>query len=74
MLYEMLDTEGLYLGASTALNIVAAYELAQRLGPGRYLAIGSKIAIERVPRKIYRHYSLRRSVSVSEPTILEKMA
>jgi len=34
MLYELLDTEGLYLGASSALNVVAAVELAQRLGPG----------------------------------------
>ncbi|KAJ3502297.1 hypothetical protein NLJ89_g8955 [Agrocybe chaxingu] len=33
-LYELLDTEGLYLGASTALNVVAAVELAQKLGPG----------------------------------------
>ena len=73
MLYEMLDTEGLYLGASTALNIVAAYELAQKLGPGRYLAVGFKFAIERVPRKHCCHYSLRRSVSISEPTILEEM-
>ena len=34
MVYEMLDTEGLYIGASSALNVVAAYELAQKLGPG----------------------------------------
>ena len=73
MLYEMLDAEGLYLGASTALNVVAAYELAQQLGPGRYLTPGFKIVIKRVPRKDSRHYSLRRGVSVSEPTILEEM-
>lgn len=34
MLYEMLDSEGIYLGASSALNVVAAYELAQKLGKG----------------------------------------
>lgn len=34
MVYEMLDTEGLYIGASSALNVVAALELAQKLGPG----------------------------------------
>lgn len=34
MLYDLLDTEGLYLGASSALNVVAAVELAQMLGPG----------------------------------------
>ncbi|KAI0295824.1 cysteine synthase [Multifurca ochricompacta] len=35
MVYELLDTEGLYVGASSALNVVAAYELAQQLGPGK---------------------------------------
>ncbi|KAF9227384.1 pyridoxal phosphate-dependent enzyme, beta subunit [Gyrodon lividus] len=34
MLYQLLDTEGLYLGASSALNVVAAVELAQTLGKG----------------------------------------
>ncbi|KAF9263432.1 cysteine synthase [Marasmius fiardii PR-910] len=33
-LYDLLDTEGLYLGASSALNVVAAAELAVRLGKG----------------------------------------
>lgn len=34
MLYRLLDEEGLYMGASSALNVVAAYELAKKLGPG----------------------------------------
>jgi cysteine synthase len=34
MVYELLDTEGLYLGASSALNVVAAVELAGKLGKG----------------------------------------
>jgi len=34
MVYDLLDTEGLYFGASTALNVVAAVELAQILGKG----------------------------------------
>ena len=34
MVYRCLDEEGLYLGASSALNVVAAKEVAQRLGPG----------------------------------------
>ena len=34
MVYEMLDTEGIYIGASSALNVAAAYEMAQKLGPG----------------------------------------
>ncbi|KAK9451533.1 tryptophan synthase beta subunit-like PLP-dependent enzyme [Limtongia smithiae] len=34
MIYRLLDEEGLYLGASSCLNVVAAYEMAQKLGPG----------------------------------------
>ncbi|KLO12271.1 cysteine synthase [Schizopora paradoxa] len=34
MVYEMLDSEGIYIGASSALNVVAAFEMAQKLGPG----------------------------------------
>lgn len=34
MVYRMLDEEGLYIGASSALNIVAAVEMARHLGPG----------------------------------------
>lgn len=36
MVYDLLDTEGLYLGASSALNVVAAYELGVKLGPGEH--------------------------------------
>ncbi|KAH9839315.1 cysteine synthase [Rhodofomes roseus] len=38
MVYDLLDSEGLYLGASSALNVVAAYKLAQKLGPGKTVA------------------------------------
>ncbi|KAF9461306.1 cysteine synthase [Collybia nuda] len=38
MIYELLHTEGLYLGASTALNVVAAVELAGKLGRGSKVA------------------------------------
>ncbi|KAG6862222.1 hypothetical protein C0995_002153 [Termitomyces sp. Mi166 len=41
MVYELLHTEGLYLGASSALNVVAAVELAQKLGKG---TLRSKVA------------------------------
>ena len=34
MVYRCLDEEGLYLGASSALNVVAAKEVAKKLGPG----------------------------------------
>lgn len=38
MVYRLLDEEGLYVGASTALNVVAAYEMAKILGPGHTVA------------------------------------
>lgn len=34
MIYRMLDEEGLFLGASTCLNLVAAVETAKIIGPG----------------------------------------
>ncbi len=34
MVYRCLDEEGLYLGASSCLNVVAAKEVAERLGKG----------------------------------------
>ncbi|OAA65961.1 Pyridoxal phosphate-dependent enzyme, beta subunit [Niveomyces insectorum RCEF 264] len=34
MVYQCLAEEGLYLGASSALNVVAAKEVAEQLGPG----------------------------------------
>jgi cysteine synthase len=42
MLYQLLDTEGLYLGASSALNVVAAVEVAQKLGKGAFDNCSSK--------------------------------
>ena len=34
MVYHLLDRDGLYVGASTALNVVAARKLAEKLGKG----------------------------------------
>ena len=34
MVYRCLDEEGLYLGASSCLNVVAAKDVAEMLGPG----------------------------------------
>lgn len=45
MLYELLDTEGLYVGASSALNVVAAVELAEMLGKGSYRCVLEKFLI-----------------------------
>ncbi|KAI5928550.1 tryptophan synthase beta subunit-like PLP-dependent enzyme [Camillea tinctor] len=38
MVYRCLDEEGLYLGASSALNVVAARDVARKLGPGHTVA------------------------------------
>lgn len=35
MVYRLLDEEGLYVGATTGLNVVAAKEMAEKLGPGK---------------------------------------
>lgn len=35
MLYRLLDEEGIYVGASSALNVVAAVEMAKKLGPNK---------------------------------------
>ncbi|KAI5481784.1 cysteine synthase [Pseudohyphozyma bogoriensis] len=34
MIYHLLDADGIYVGASSALNVVAAKELAEKLGKG----------------------------------------
>jgi cysteine synthase A len=34
MVYKMLHEEGIFIGASSALNVCAAYQLAKKLGPG----------------------------------------
>jgi len=35
MVYDLLHEEGIYVGASSALNVVAAKKMAQQLGPGK---------------------------------------
>ena len=43
MVYDLLDTEGLYLGASSALNVVAAAEVALKLGRGAEISCMSAL-------------------------------
>lgn len=38
MVYRLLDEEGIYVGASSALNVVAAVEMAKVLGKGEWQA------------------------------------
>jgi len=32
--FRLLDEEGFFVGASSGLNVSAAYQLAQQMGPG----------------------------------------
>ena len=73
MLYDLLDTEGLYLGASSALNVVAAVELAQQLGPGACLPQLMKMCIDlhiTIARQNYCDHSVRRCIPVPEQAVL----
>lgn len=38
MVYRLLDEEGIFVGASSALNIAAAVQVAKKLGPGHSVA------------------------------------
>ncbi|KAI8928930.1 hypothetical protein BC831DRAFT_446397 [Entophlyctis helioformis] len=38
MVYRLLDEEGLFVGASSALNVAAAVQVAKKLGPGHTIA------------------------------------
>ncbi|KAJ3293427.1 Cysteine synthase 1 [Borealophlyctis nickersoniae] len=35
LLYRLLDEEGIFIGASSALNVASAAEMAKKLGPGK---------------------------------------
>lgn len=41
--FRLLDEEGLYVGASSALNVAAAAEMAKKLGPGIFNSIYLKL-------------------------------
>jgi hypothetical protein len=73
MLYELLDTTGIYLGASSALNVVAAVEMAQKLGPGMpYLLLHDPLhLLIQAYREPCCHHSMRRRTQVSEPPLLQ---
>lgn len=74
MVYQILDSEGLYLGASSALNVVAAVELAQKLGKGAFNTPLSTVANTRMIVRIERrHCTVRRCIPLPEPALLQEM-
>jgi len=75
MVYDLLDTEGLYMGASSALNVVAAVELAEKLGRGRYFHLKVTLSsIDSFHRLDGCNHLVRRRVSLPKSTLLEKVA
>lgn len=54
MVYRLLDEEGLYLGGSSCLNVVAAYEVAKKLGPGNTVVT---LLCDPAERYAYRFFS-----------------
>lgn len=75
MLYELLDTEGLYLGASSALNVVAAVELAKKLGPGTCIVPHvTEKDLTICCRQDDCDHPLRWCVPLPEPTLLKEVA
>lgn len=76
MVYDLLDTEGIYIGASSALNVVAAVELAQKLGPGTYFSSLDDFTVTyaSVDRPYNLNYLVRRCIQIPEPFVLEEVA
>lgn len=74
MVYELLDTEGLYLGASSALNVVAAVELALKLGKGEVSTLRGLASIQVCCRIECRHRPLRWRIPVPESAVFKEMA
>ena len=57
MVYRLLDEEGIYLGASSALNVVAAVHMANKLGRGSTVVT---ILCDGAPRSLARLIAQRR--------------
>ena len=75
MVYRLLDEEGLYLGASTALNVVAAYELAKKIGPGKTVATILCDGAHRYADRLFSKKWLRdKGLDTAIPPHLEKYA
>jgi len=73
MLYELLDTEGIYVGASTALNVVAAVKLAEKLGKGTN-SLSSLATVHILCRFDGGHDPLRWSIPIPKSTLLKGVA
>ncbi len=76
MVYELLDSEGLYLGASSALNVAAAVQLARRLGKGSLIlppVVHHLQFINITHRFKGCHHLVRWSVPLPKQIVFQKM-
>jgi cysteine synthase len=73
MVYRCLDEEGLYLGASSALNVVAAKEVADRLGKGNTVVTVLCDAAYRYQDRLFsRKWLAEKNLLAAIPKHLEK--
>jgi len=74
MVYDLLDSEGLYIGASSALNVVAAVELAQRLRQGISTSHATVTFLLIGYRFNNRDHNLRWGIPLSNSPVFQGMA
>lgn len=73
MIYHLLHEDGLYVGASTALNVVAAKELAEKLGKGsRVVTILCDAAYRYQTRLFSRKWLESKNLAKEIPDHLQK--
>lgn len=73
MVYRCLDEEGLYLGASSCLNVVAAKEVAEKLGKGHtVVTILCDGAYRYAERLFSRKWLIEKNLLGAIPPHLEK--
>ena len=73
MVYRCLDEEGLYLGASSCLNVAAAKDVAEKLGPGNtVVTILCDGAYRYADRLFSRRWLESKGLLNAIPTHLEK--
>lgn len=75
MVYRMLDEEGIYLGASSALNVAAAVKMAEQLGQGhRIVTMMCDSAAKYQTRLFSKSWLESKGLYDSIPTHLQKYA
>jgi cysteine synthase A len=71
MAHYLLQKEGLFLGASAALNVVGCVKLARKLGPGKTIVTVSPDAGERARSKLWNSEYLKEKNLLVKPEQLD---